>query len=356
MSRRLLIVAASVAGVVLLALIIWYASTRHQQAAPASQTAQEKPQAQTAPAVHSSASDVRIHAHNLLLRKGSEFRVYVRWLSGVLRRTRRSVVPSFDHPDSFDLSIEDGTIRANIGDIGNYLNASLHDSPLKNVALVADGPNLKLTGTVHKVVSLPVQVIASVAAAPNGQVLVHILKIDLLKIPLKGLLHVFHVSAADLVKTNVDGVQVKGNDILLDTYKLLPPPHIRGQLTRVSVTSPDIEAVFGKAAQDIERVELWRNFFSLDGGTLDFGSLSMHPVNLIMIDISSNPWFDLDLVNYRQQFASGYTRMTSDSGLQMFIPDRRDVRPAATAPSDSIQWFKDRNIPVPPQIVASIKH
>jgi hypothetical protein len=82
----------------------------------------------------------------------------------------------------------------------------------------------------------------------------------------------------------------------------------------------------------------------------------MHPVNIIMIDISTNPWFDLDLVNYRDQFGSGYTRITADSGLQMFIPDRRDVPPKPVSQGDSIQWFKDRNIPPPPQIVSSLKH
>jgi hypothetical protein len=80
------------------------------------------------------------------------------------------------------------------------------------------------------------------------------------------------------------------------------------------VDSPDIQAVFGDAVSDVERVELWRNFFRLKGGTLDFGNLTMHPVNIMMIDISSNPWFDLDLVNYREQFAGGYTRITADSG------------------------------------------
>jgi hypothetical protein len=199
-------------------------------------------------------------------------------------------------------------------------------------------------------------VIASVSVATDDRVRVHISKIDVLKLPVKGLLGLLHVSAADLVKSNIDGVEIEGNDLLLDTHKLLPPPHIRGHLTQVSVHSPDIQAVFGDAAENVERVELWRNFFSLKGGTIDFGSLSMHPVNIIMIDISSNPWFDLDLVNYRQQFASGYTRMTADSGLQMFIPDLRDIRSKPAQQNDSIQWFKDRNIPPPPQIAASATH
>jgi hypothetical protein len=291
-----------------------------------------------------------------LLRKGPDFRVYVRWLDGRLARTQGNVTPSFDRPESFNLDVDSGVIRANIGDIGHYANSGLMDAPLKNVGLFADGSNLKLTGTLHKLVSLPVEVIAAVSAEPDNRVRVHISKINVLKVPVKGLLGALHVSAADLVKTNIAGVEITGNDILLDTQKLLPPPHIRGRLTHVRVDSPDIEAVYGNAAEDVERVELWRNFFSLRGGTIDFGNLTMHPVNIIMIDISTNPWFDLDLVNYRDQFGSGYTRITADSGLQMFIPDRRDVPPKPVSQGDSIQWFKDRNIPPPPQIVSSLKH
>jgi len=279
----------------------------------------------------------------------------VRWLDGGLRRTRADVNPSFDRPDSFNLYVQSGVVRANIGDIGYYLNNALTDSPLKNVTLLADGPNLKLTGTLRKMIPLPVQVIASVSADPDDRVRVHILKINVLKIPMKGLLGVLHVSAADLVKSNIAGIEIAGNDLVLNTQELLPPPHIRGHLTQVRVDSPDIEAVYGNAAKDVERVELWRNFFSLKGGTIDFGSLSMHPVDIMMIDISRNPWFDLDLVNYRDQFASGYTRLTTDSELQMFIPDRREVQ-AKPAPPDSIQWFKDRNIPPPPQIAAAVQH
>jgi hypothetical protein len=277
----------------------------------------------------------------------------VRWLAGSLTRTRSNITPSFDNSDSFTLDIQTGVVRANIGDIGHYLNSALASSPLKNVTLLADGPNLKLTGVLHKVFPLPVQVIASLSATPDGQVRVHVTKIDVLKVPMKKLMGLIHLSAADLIKTQIDGVKVEGNDVVLDTLKLLPPPHIRGHLTQVTVDSPDIQATFGDAAQDVERVELWRNFFALKGGTIDFGNLTMHPVDISIIDISSNPWFDLDLVNYRAQFGSGYTRMTADSALQIFIPDRRDVVSEPAAVDESIQWFKDRNIPPPKQIVTS---
>lgn len=336
-----------------IALLFWYWGSRpHQVHQPAASGANPT-EPVSAPNIRPDRSGTAIHAHNLLLRKGSDFHVYVRWLAGRLAPTRRNVNPSFDRPNSFDLDIQSGVIRVNIGDIGHYLNSSVANSPLKNVTLLADGKNLKLTAVVHKVVPLPIQVMASVSVAPDDRVRVRIEKIDVLKLPVKGLLALLHVSAADLVNTKVEGVQIEGDDLLFDTHKLLPPPHIRGHLAQLSVDSPDIQAVYGNAAEKVEHVEQWRNFFSLEGGAIDFGNLSMHPVKIIMIDISTNPWFDLDLVNYRQQFTNGYTRITGDSGLQIFIPDLRDIRPKPASHDDSVQWFKDRNIPPPPQIVSS---
>lgn len=355
MTRRSRLVPVLVIVLIAIVLLFWRTTHRNHVNQPPAEVANtaQPTAAQSSP---TQTSQTRIHAHNLLLRKGPNFRIYVRWLEGDLAPTSRNTNPSFDHPDSFDLNIQTGVIRVNIGDIGHYIDSSIPNSPLKNVSLLADGPNLKLTGVLHKIVPLPIQVIASVSVAPDDRVRVHIDKIDVLKLPVKALLGLFHISAADLVKTNVDGLEIKGNDLLLDTDKLLPPPHIRGSLTQVSVESPDLQVVYGKAAEKVEHVELWRNFFSMEGGTIDFGSLSMHPVKIMIIDISSNPWFNLDLVNYRQQFASGYTRMTADAGLQIFIPDLRDVASKPGPQNDSIQWFKDRNIPPPPQIVASTKH
>jgi hypothetical protein len=340
-----------------LALILWWWRSRAQQKSEKANTTLDSATAGSSKRSGRNRPDLsqtKVHAHNVLLRKGPNFRVYVRWLDGQLARTHRNVNPSLDDPDSFYLDIRTGVLRANIGDIGNFLNTSLSDSPLKNVTLTADGNLLKLTGTVRKMVSLPVQLFGEVSAMSDNRVRVHVTKLNVLKIPLKGLLGIFKISLADLFKQNIDGVEITGNDIFLDTAKLLPPPHIRGKLTQVHVVSPDIEEVFGDAAEDVERVELWRNFLSLKGGALTFGKLTMNGVDLIMIDISKDPWFDLDLVNYRAQLSNGYTRVTSESALQIFMPDLREIQPAKHATDTSIEWFKNRNIPPPAQIVTAV--
>jgi hypothetical protein len=97
----------------------------------------------------------------------------------------------------------------------------------------------------------------------------------------------FNVTAASLFpSTAIPGVEVKDNDIFLDTGSATPPPHIRGQLTSVRIINPDFQQVYGNAQEDVARVEQWRNFMHLHGGTIDFGKLTMRHVDLMMVDLS----------------------------------------------------------------------
>ena len=186
---------------------------------------------------------------------------------------------------------------------------------------------------------------------PGNRIQVHVTKLSVLKIPLKGLLGSFHVSVADLFHSGgVAGIEVSGDDIFFDTQKLLPAPHIRGRLTSVRIVNPDLEEVFGDTRQDLARVEQWRNFFRLREGTIDFGKLTMKHVDLIMIDVSDDAWFDLDLANYQEQLVNGYTRMTPQAGLQIFMPDLDNIPRNKSNQNTRIEWLKNRNLPPPPEV------
>ncbi|MGI8958889.1 MAG: hypothetical protein ACR2IV_03820 [Bryobacteraceae bacterium] len=289
-----------------------------------------------------------------MLRKGPSFRVYVRWLRGQMTRAHRGVIPSFDDPDSFLLDIKIGVLRANIGDISNFLNAGgLSSSPLKNITLSGNGDQMKLNATLRKVVPLPIELIGTITAAPGNRIHIHVTKLSVLKIPFKALLGGFHITISDLFHSQgLPGVEVSDNDIFFDTQKLLPPPHIRGQLTNVRVVNPDLEEIYGDAQSDVERVEQWRNFIRLRDGTIDFGKLTMHHVDLIMIDISKDPWFDIDLAHYQEQLVNGYTRMTPQAGLQIFMPDRREIPHNKANQNISLEWLKNRNAPPPPEVTS----
>lgn len=60
-----------------------------------------------------------------------------------------------------------------------------------------------------------------------ARILVHVTKLSVLNIPLKGFLGGLHVSVSDLFQPKgIPGIEISDNDILFDTLKLLPPPHI----------------------------------------------------------------------------------------------------------------------------------
>ena len=295
-----------------------------------------------------------VYAHNLMLRKGPDFRIYVRWLRGDLVRTRQNVNPTFDDPESFRLDVKTGVIRANIGDIGNFLNAGgVANSPLRDITLLAEDDHIKLKGTLHKLISMPVELLGSVAATPDNRIQVHVTKLSVLKVPLKGLLGGLNIGVSDLFHPKgIPGIEVSGNDIFFDTLKLLPPPHIHGQLTKVRVVTPDIEEVYGNAEEAVTRFEQWRNFLRLNDGTIDFGKLTMHHVDITMVDLSDDAWFDLDLNNYQNQLVNGYTRMTPEAGLQIFMPDLDNLPKNKGNQNISMEWLKHRNLPPPPEITS----
>jgi hypothetical protein len=141
----------SVAVILLILFVFYLRRAKHlpESASTTSPPAHTTAPSQGAPGMSSSAqgwrnsSDAgatRVYAHNLLLRKGPVFRVYIRWLRGKMTRTRQNINPSFDDPNSFTLNLDAGVLRANIGDISNYLNdAAGANSPLKHITLSGNG-------------------------------------------------------------------------------------------------------------------------------------------------------------------------------------------------------------------------
>ena len=193
----------------------------------------------------------------------------------------------------------------------------------------------------------------TLAAAPENRIQIHVTKLDVLKIPFKGLLGGLNVKVADLFHPQgVPGIQVSENDIIIDTQKILPAPHIHGTLTNVRVVNPDLEEIYGNAENAITATKEWRNFLQFRGGTIDFGKLTMHHVDLMMVDISSDPWFDLDLVHYQEQLVYGYTRMTAQAGLLIFMPDVDELPHTTSTQNISLEWLKNRNLPPPVDVLS----
>src|SRR5438876_5280351 len=172
--------------VVSLMLLFWHLRSTKHAADPSAWTPPSPSDATSGTAsaadrarTSSESAPTSVHAHNLMLRKGPNFRVYIRWLRGQMVRTHRAVNPSFDDPESFFIDVNSGVIRANIGDIGNFLNGTgSAASPLKNIILSGDGNQVKIRGTLHKIISLPIELIGTIATVPDNQIQIHVTKLN----------------------------------------------------------------------------------------------------------------------------------------------------------------------------------
>jgi len=347
-SRRAPVWIFAIGGFLLGVLTLWQIQSHSGTGAPAA-----VPSARVNAGVKGSQSGetINIYAHNLRLHQGPNFRVYVQWLRGQLKASRAGISPSLDDPESFYLNVTNGVVRANMGDISNYLNSHSANAPFSDIKMSGTGDQVTITGKLHKGITLPVELKGVLKVASNNRIQVQMSKIDVLKIPLKGLLGGFHVTLASLLPAEqMPGVEVEGNTLYFDSNRLLPPPHIRGTLTGVSIANPDLIAVYGDVAKDEERVGQWRNFLRLNGGTLNFGKLTMRAADLMMVDISQDAWFDLDLAHYQEQLVNGYSRITPDQELQIFMPDVSEIKSKQIS-TISIEWFKNRNVPPPPSVV-----
>jgi hypothetical protein len=298
-----------------------------------------------------------VYAHNLILRKGPVFRIYIRWLRGQMLRTHPNLNPSLDDPESFVFLIQKGVIRANLGDIANYFNAAAPAGfPLKNIAITGEGDQLKIAGTLHKGVPLPVEIVSTISSTPDGRIHLHALKINALKIPVKALLGGLHIDIKDIMGTSpMPGIEISGNDLFLDTTKLTPPPHIRGQPTSVTLAKPDLILVYGNSDTDESKLAQWHNFLRLEGGTVSFGKLTMRNADLTLIDASDDAWFDLDLVNYQAQLVKGFSRITPQSGLEMFMPGLDGKAQNKSSETITLDWLRNRNRALPPNVPVNQK-
>lgn len=336
---------------VLVGLLLMFLLGRHSASSAVTQTAGGYPTSITAP-LPEDTDPTQVYAHNLELRKGPHFRVYIRWLRGLLVRTNPHRNASFDVPESFLVEIQKGVVNVKLSDISDFLNnESATGAPLRNITMENEGGELRLHGTVHKVVSLPVRLDGTLTPMPDGRLRYHLNKLNVLKMPMKGLLGMFHVTLSDVIKnTKTPGVVVQGNDIYFDTQELLPPPHIRGQITSVTPNGDSLTVTYGGAKNDEEKLARWHNFLRLSGGSLDFGKLTMRQVDLTMIDATDDPWFDLDLVNYQAQLVYGTTRMTEKQGLEIYMPDVDKVAAKTTTKGVSVDWLKDKSAAPPVKV------
>ena len=190
---------------------------------------------------------------------------------------------------------------------------------------VVDDLNGRLVSTASGV---PFHLRASIAATPDGKIRLHPTSMKAARFLSKRVLDFFGLDLERLVKVNAaTGVTIDGDDLLLDPERLLPPPRIKGRLTRVWIENGVVVQQFGAPSKHPLTPPNSRfvNYMYYRGGTLRFGKLTMVDTDLVLVDADPKDPFDFSPEKYNDQLVAGYSKNTRSHGLIVYLPDLADL-------------------------------
>jgi len=255
--------------------------------------------------------------------------------------------PVFDDQNSYFLRVFSADISMDMSSLTHLMNDYLfayEGAPLRDISVEIDEGRLKQKATLRKGVPIPITTKATVSATPDGRLKLETDKVSALGVPAKGLLSVFGLELADVVKLkDRRGIEIDGNDVVLSPGLILPPPEIRGHLSHVAIVGDRLVQKFSSQGAPsgtlLAKADAGgRNYIYFSGSVITFGHLTMRPADLQLIDADPADPFDFFPARYEGQLVAGYSKNTPKGGLKTYMPDFgdlgrvKDLRPGPTDP------------------------
>ncbi|MGC2890613.1 MAG: hypothetical protein WB627_16195 [Candidatus Acidiferrum sp.] len=290
---------------------------------------------QNPPAKDDQESAVQTQMRNVTFRFSDTVEVEIKSLNGELLPLGKNEFPNFDDKDSFKLRVNTGEIAMNSSDLANVLNSYVFarpHSPLSDLSISVEKGHLNVKGKLHDKGDIPFETEGSLIPTPDGKIRLHSEKIKAMHLPVKGLMDLFGVDLGSMIKQGkVPGVEAQEDDLVLDLEQILPPPHIEGKVISVRMEGEKIIQIFGGSdAKPMKNIRA-RNYMAFKNNRIRLGKLVMNDTDLLLIDMDPNDPLDFFLDHYKEQLSAGYSKLTRDSGLRVYIKDYNKLHPAKAA-------------------------
>jgi len=279
---------------------------------------------------------VQIEMRNVRLHADEGIILDVDSLRGEMVSRTPGVPPLFDDQRSYVLHVMSGRMSIDMASLGNLLNHHVFaydDAPLTDITVRASQRGqIEQRGTLKKGIRLPFTLRASVSATPDGRLRMHAESVKAIGVPAKGLMGLFGLELDDVVSLEGRrGVTVADNDIIISPGQVLPPPEIRGRLSRAEMRNGRLVQTFtppdGRPPAKLTPPDpRARNYIYFSGNEITFGKLTMSGADLQLIDADPKDLFDFYPRKYNAQLVAGYSKNTPQKGLKTYMPDYNDLR------------------------------
>ena len=273
---------------------------------------------------------VEIEMKNVRLHSGRDVILDVRSLRGQMISRTAAQPPIFDDQNSFVIRLFDADVDMDMASLAALMNNHIfaHEAaPLKDLTLGIEGGRLVQKGKMHKGVWVPFTMTATVSAATDGRLKIHMESVDVLGVPTTKLLDLFGLKLDDVVSMKASrGVEVQDDDVFVDVGKAIPPPELRGRLVSVEIVNGKLRqrltSTDGTTAAALRPARAGvTNYVFFSGSTIRFGKLTMADADLRLIDADQRDPFDFFPDQYVEQLVAGYSKNTRIGGLETFMPD-----------------------------------
>jgi hypothetical protein len=266
----------------------------------------------------------RVHTEmrNVVYRYTDSVAVRIVHLEGELVPVGEAGLPVFDDPNSFVVDIQSAEMSITTTALANIMNQyafSAPDAPIKAIRVSTEGRKLQIQGRLRKG-EVPFETEGSLAVTPDGEIRVHTETVKALHVPVKGLMDLLGENIARLISMKkVRGIRTQGDDLILDSAELFPPPHIRGRLTSIAIRGNEVIEKYGGPSEP--SIKLRGNYMAYRGARLRFGKLTMIDTELTWVDLDPQDPLDFYLDHYWDQLAAGYSKITPTFGLRTYCRD-----------------------------------
>jgi hypothetical protein len=275
---------------------------------------------------------VQTQMNNVMFHYTESATAHIRTLNGELLPNKGNEFPVFDNKDSFRLRVSYAEIAIGAADLATIFNSYVFakaNSPLQGVSMSIENGGLKIKGELHNVGTIPFETESTLTPTEDGKILLRTTKVKALHLSVKGLLGLFGVEIADLIKNGkLSGVEARGDDLVLDPSQVFPAPHMEGRVTATRIEGNAVVLTFGNKAQ-AGKVRQQGNYILFRGGRLRFGKLTMMDVDMVLIDMDPADAFDFFMDRYKDQIAAGYSKIAANSGLRVYVRDFNKLKKAS---------------------------
>ena len=259
--------------------------------------------------------------------------------------SRTSSPVLFDDVNSYVVDIDSARVAMTPESLTNLLNNYVFasaDAPFKNIKIGIEGQEMTQSGTLKKGVPVPFSIRATLAATADGKIRVHPTSIKAGRVSFpKRVLDFFGLELDNLVKMkNVAAVSVDGDDLLLDPQYLLPPPQIRGRLTRAGIENGLLVQQFGAATSPKAIAPpngRFTNYMYYRGRHAAIRQADDAGHRFAAGGFGSEGPVRFFAGEYNDQLVAGYSKNTRAHGLIVYMPDLADLPRESTPPAPAAE-------------------